>query len=177
MPWIFNSIIDNFDKKAALLALLAACIDEPAAAWLVVVLAAAGIALDGVDGWLARRDGTASHFGARFDMETDALSLLVLTVLVWQHGKAGVWILAAGLMRYAFVAAALALPQLNRPLPERRRRKSAFVASFVLLIVAAAPIVAAPLAQILAATALILLIVSFAIDTLSLVRRADEAPR
>ena len=49
------------------------------------------------------RSNEASSFGARFDMETDALLILVLAALVWQHGKAGPWILAAGLMRYAFV--------------------------------------------------------------------------
>ena len=32
------------------------------------------LSLDGVDGWLARREGLVSAFGARFDMEVDALS-------------------------------------------------------------------------------------------------------
>ena len=45
--------------------------------------------LDGVDGWLARAIALASDFGARFDMETDALFILVLAVLAWQFGKAG----------------------------------------------------------------------------------------
>ncbi len=156
--------------RGGLLAVLAACIGEPASGWLVVAAAATALALDGVDGWLARRDGSASAFGARFDMETDALSLLVLTLLVWQLGKAGVWILLAGLLRYAFVALAWFAPRFDRPLPERLRRKSAFVITFVLLIVAAAPIVTVPLASICAVVALMLLTTSFAIDTLYLVR-------
>ena len=44
-------------------------------------------ALDGVDGWLARRSGIASAFGARFDMEIDALLILVLAVLAWRSAR------------------------------------------------------------------------------------------
>ena len=47
-----------------------------------------GNALDGVDGWLARRRGMSSAFGARFDMEIDALLVQVLAILVWRYGKA-----------------------------------------------------------------------------------------
>lgn len=156
--------------RGGLLAVLAGCIGEPASGWLVVAAAAAALTLDGVDGWLARRDGSATAFGARFDMETDALLLLVLTVLVWQLGKAGGWIVTAGLLRYAFVTLAWLAPRFARPLPERLRRKSAFVIAFVLLIVAAAPIVAATLAAMLAVAALVLLVASFAIDTVYLAR-------
>ena len=42
-------------------------------------------------------------------METDAAFTLVLCALVLQAGQAGPWVLAAGLMRYAFVAAARGL--------------------------------------------------------------------
>ena len=68
------------------------------------------MALNGADGWVARRTRTASAFGARFDMETDALLILVLSALVWRMEKAGAWVIASGLMRYAFVAAAIAWP-------------------------------------------------------------------
>src|SRR5437867_3690361 len=66
--------------------------------------------LDGVDGWLARRTHMASTFGERFDMETDALLILVLSVLAWQYDKAGAWLVLAGLLRYLFVAAGWLLP-------------------------------------------------------------------
>ena len=86
--------------RAALVVLLVALLGvapAPALGWVLVGLGTAGVALDGVDGALARGRDEASEFGARFDMETDALLILVLAALVWQHGKAGVWILAAGL--------------------------------------------------------------------------------
>jgi hypothetical protein len=47
---------------------------------LVAAVAILALTLDGVDGWLARLRGTQSRFGARFDMETDALLVLVLSV-------------------------------------------------------------------------------------------------
>ncbi len=57
--------------------------------WAAVALALVLLALDGVDGFLARRFDQASTFGARFDMETDALLGLALALLVWALGQAG----------------------------------------------------------------------------------------
>ena len=82
---------------------------------LAVALAASVAVLDGVDGWLARRTRMASAFGARFDMETDAALILVLAVLAWQFGRAGAWVLACGLLRYAFVGAGVLWPWLRSP--------------------------------------------------------------
>src|SRR5258705_25472 len=93
--------------RVLLLALLAALIGEPATtrtAWAAVVGGTVIAVLDGVDGAMARRSGMSSEFGARFDMETDALLIMVLSVLVWQQGKAGAWVWLCGLMRYLFVA-------------------------------------------------------------------------
>jgi phosphatidylglycerophosphate synthase len=148
-------------------ALLAALVGEdlPAAAWwAVVVLGTATALLDAVDGPLARRSALASEFGARFDMETDALFTLVLCLLVWQAGQAGPWVLASGLMRYGFVAAARAWPWLAGALPPSRRRQTVCVVQITTLIVCLGPIVPSLLASALAAASLALLTLSFAID-------------
>ena len=120
--------------------------------------------LDLADGWLARRTKLASAFGARFDMEVDALLILVLSVLVWRTGLTGPWVLASGLMRYAFVAAALALPWMNRALPPSRRRQAICVVQIAALVAALAPIVNPSAALALAAGSLALLTWSFAGD-------------
>jgi phosphatidylglycerophosphate synthase len=83
----------------------------------LVVLAAVALVLDAVDGQVARRTGTTSGLGARFDMEVDAFLILVLSVYVAQHF--GWWILAIGAARYAYAAAGLVLPWLRRPAPAR----------------------------------------------------------
>src|SRR5262249_9546245 len=79
--------------RALFVSLVAGLIGEEPSAWLASAAVAAGsvaTVLDGVDGWLARWTGMASAFGARYDMEVDALLIMVLAVLVWEHGKAGI---------------------------------------------------------------------------------------
>ena len=93
---------------------------EPVTA--LIVIAAVALALDAVDGQIARRTGTATALGARFDMEVDAFLILVLSV--YDSRAFGAWVLAIGLMRYAFVAAGRPLPWLRGrcPRPGRVRR-------------------------------------------------------
>ncbi len=78
-----------------------------AAAWGALAAAAGLLALDGLDGRAARGEGQVSAFGARFDLEVDALLILALAVLAAGLGKAGPWVIGLGLMRYLFVLAGL----------------------------------------------------------------------
>jgi phosphatidylglycerophosphate synthase len=154
--------------RAALVALLVALVGEPgsvAAAWMAVTLGATAVALDGVDGWAARRWGTASAFGARFDMETDAALIQVLAVLVWMYGKAGAWVLLAGLLRYGFVAAGWLLPWMRRPLPGSYRARAICVVQVAALLVALAPLSRPPLSAAIALGGLVPLGYSFWVDT------------
>jgi phosphatidylglycerophosphate synthase len=138
--------------------------------WLVVV----ALALDWVDGQVARRTATTSPFGARFDMETDAALVMVLAILAWQSGSVGPWVLASGLLRYAFVAAGWLRPRLRRPLPPSLRRRSAAAVQMVALVVVLAPGVPRPAANLVAAAALALLCWSFFLDTLWLHQHAED---
>ena len=153
--------------RAALTALLIGLLGEraaPSLAWSAVIIAIIVLILDGVDGAIARRQGRASRFGARFDMETDALLILVLALLAWQFAKAGPWVLAAGLVRYVFVAAAGVWPWLRAPLPPSRRRQAVCVAQVGTLIVCLAPFVSRPSSGIVASVGVAALIWSFAVD-------------
>jgi phosphatidylglycerophosphate synthase len=143
-----------------------------AAAWTVVVVGTVAALLDIADGWIARRTGTATAFGARFDMEADSIFIVVLSVLVWRWEKAGAWVLLSGLLRYAFVAAGWLLPWLRQPLPPSLRRKAICVAEIVVLIVAVGPIVAVWFSTLIAAAGLAILGYSFLVDTLWLWRDA-----
>ncbi|HUL81710.1 MAG TPA: CDP-alcohol phosphatidyltransferase family protein [Gammaproteobacteria bacterium] len=133
-------------------------------AWVCVALALLALALDGVDGKVARSRGEVSAFGARFDMETDAALILVLCALAWQQGKVGPWILLAGALRYLFVAAGFALPWLARALPPSRRRQAACVVQVASLIVCLLPVVAPPVSGAVALIGLVALVGSFAAD-------------
>ncbi len=66
--------------------------------------------LDGVDGWLARRYGASSDFGARYDVEADALFVIALSLILLARGAAGPWVLIAGLWRYFYILARLVVP-------------------------------------------------------------------
>jgi phosphatidylglycerophosphate synthase len=161
--------------RAILVALVAGLVGEPrmpAIAEAAVAASLAIIVLDGVDGWAARRQQIASRFGARFDMEIDALLILALSVLAWRYAKAGGWVIASGLLRYLFVAAGAVVPWLRGVLPASRRRQAVCIAQIAALTLALVPAIEPPLSTRLAATALAALGSSFLIDTLWLWRRA-----
>lgn len=160
--------------RAALVALTAGAVGYPATPamlWTLVTLSIVANALDGVDGWVARRTQMASGFGARFDMETDALLILVLSILVWQHEKAGAWVLSCGLMRYGFVVTGWLLPWLAQPLYPTWRGKAVAVGQTLGLAIALAPILPTRLSTLVAGCALAALTWSFAIDVRWLLRR------
>ncbi len=118
--------------RAMLVALVAALIGEPRFPNVATSAAAATVvvsALDGVDGWLARRHQIASSFGARFDMEIDALLILVLAILVTEFEKAGavgdcLGAVALHLRRRRQVLAAAARATVREPPPPGRLRRA-----------------------------------------------------
>jgi len=165
--------------RALLVAGLASLVVRPATpgvAWSVVFIAVVAALLDGVDGWVARRTGTVSAFGSRFDMETDAALILVLAFLVWQYGKAGPWVLLSGLLRYIFVAVGWGWAWMRAPLAPSLRGRIICVVQIGALTVAMAPAIAPPASSMVAAVALLALSYSFLVDTLRL-RRQASLPR
>lgn len=142
--------------------LLASPLRDPRDTTAVVTLASVSLALDGVDGWLARRTGSASAFGARFDGEADAYLILVLSV--WVATSAGWWVLAIGLARYVFAALGLLLPWLRAPLPPRDWRKVVAATAGIVLVVAAADVVPSPVIECALVAALLLVGGSFGRD-------------
>ncbi len=137
---------------------------------MVFVVAAVALGLDGIDGWLARRDGLSSDFGARFDMEVDSALALILALNAWAAGTAGAIVLLIGLPRYVFALAARVLPWLDRPAPERFSRKLVCVVQIATLIALQPPPVAASVANPVVALVAAALIWSFGKDVLWLWR-------
>ncbi|WP_037859292.1 CDP-alcohol phosphatidyltransferase family protein [Streptomyces sp. NRRL F-5065] len=141
---------------------------------LLVGLTAVALLLDGVDGQVARRTGTTTALGARFDMEVDAFLILVLSV----HVAAGLgpWVLLIGGMRYGFVAAARVWPWLTAPLPPSTARKTVAALQGVLLLVAGARLLPDAVNTGVALLALGLLVWSFGRDVLWLWRTSRHRP-
>ena len=134
--------------------------------WWVIVLSTGVMVTDGFDGWTARRTGTATPFGARFDMELDSVLMLALSLLVALSGKVGAWVVAAGVPRYLFVAAGWLYPPLAAPLPPSRRRQTVCVVQGIALLVALGPIIPPPAAAAAALLGVAALVYSFGVDVL-----------
>jgi phosphatidylglycerophosphate synthase len=143
--------------------------------WLLVSIATVALLSDGLDGWAARRSGMTSDFGAHFDIEVDALFLLVLSTLVYATGEIGDWVIASGVLRYAFVLSGYFWPQLALPLLPLWRRKAICVLQFAVLIIALAPIVPTAAAQMLCLGGVALLCYSFAADLIWLASKRSCA--
>lgn len=122
----------------AVAALMADAFVRPAAVPALVTLSVVALVLDAVDGWVARRTGTASPLGARFDGEVDAFLILVLSVYV-SH-SIGPWVLTIGAARYVFLAAGWLLPWMRAALPARYWRKTVAAIQGITLTVAAADV-------------------------------------
>ncbi len=90
-------------------------------------LVAVVLSLDLLDGWCARRFGDASPFGAHFDMETDALLVLLLTLRLWLAEGFGAWVLWAGLLRYLYVLWLWLWPGTGREAPRSLFGRLAFL--------------------------------------------------
>jgi len=142
---------------------------RPVPAALLVGLAAVALALDYVDGEVARRTGTVSELGARLDGEVDAFLILALSVYV--APIAGAWVLAIGAARYVFLAAGWTLPWMRARLPRRDWRKTVAATQGIVLAVAAADVLPLALVQAALAFALAMLAESFGRDVFWLWRR------
>jgi phosphatidylglycerophosphate synthase len=163
--------------RALLVSAVAGFVGEPHAPGLAAAAAATSALatiLDGLDGWLARRSQMVSAFGARFDMEIDALLIQVLSILAWRYGKAGVWVLASGLLRYVFAATGWVWSWMRRPLVPSMRRKAVCVVQIAGLILSISPVITRPASAWIAAAALAALSYSFLTDTVWLWRRSDQ---
>ena len=154
--------------RGVLVAALAATLGEslgPLAGWGIATAGLAAFVLDWVDGKVARRTGWSTPFGARLDMELDAITILVLCGLAWQLGQAGAWVLLGGALRYLFVAASWVWPWMDRPLPPSERRRFVCGVQIGTLLLCLLPWPVAGLATAIAAFGLVSLVTSFAIDT------------
>ena len=145
---------------------------EPVPVTALVPLAALALALDAVDGWVARRTRTGK-LGAQFDGEVDAFLILVLSVYVAR--SAGAWVLAIGTARYAFLAAGWPLRWMRAPLQPRFWRKVVAATQGIVLTVAAAGVLPAGAMTAALVVALVLLFESFGRDVLWLWRTRVES--
>lgn len=134
-------------------------------------LAILALCLDGVDGYLARRQGLISPFGARFDIEVDAAFALTLAVYAAVTKVAAPYVVLLGLPYYAFTLARRFWPWLDAPLPDSLARKAVCVAQISVLIAILVPWIPAALLNAAVLAVICALVWSFGRDILWLSRR------
>jgi phosphatidylglycerophosphate synthase len=161
-------------SRIALLCLVLGLVPERGR-W-VAIVAFAVWTLDGLDGWLARKRGEVSEFGAHFDMESDSYAVLLLDLQLVVHHGYGVWVLIAGGLRYLYVLSRFWIgPRVVR---ERRSTSARWIFSLLVMsrVIACWPNVrdiAAPLVAI----ATCAVVVSFAPDFYALRGGHHVAPK
>jgi glycosyltransferase involved in cell wall biosynthesis/phosphatidylglycerophosphate synthase len=101
--------------------------------------AVAVLCLDWLDGRVARRRREVTAFGAKFDMETDALFIAVVGAKLAVAGRLGAWILVPGLLRYIY-ALAIGLVETRGEAPRSRFGRYVFAVQGASLAVALWPI-------------------------------------
>jgi len=153
---------------AGVTGLVADSFGRPVSITALVTLSAVALALDAVDGQVARRTGTATPLGARFDGEADAFLILVLSIAVSRDY--GSWVLAIGAARYAFLLAGLLIPWLAAPLPPRFWGKVVAAVTGIVLTVAVSGVTSRLVGMIAVAAALLLLAESFGRNVIWLYR-------
>jgi phosphatidylglycerophosphate synthase len=123
-----------------------------------VALVVSLLVLDGVDGRVARARSEVSKVGASFDMETDALTVMVLAFLLWHVESIGPWVLIAGLWRYGYAFVIALVPALGDSPPSRIHR---WIFSCLMIAFAGAFVPWPPLPRTLAAIGTTLVSLSF----------------
>jgi phosphatidylglycerophosphate synthase len=144
---------------AGVAGLVADSFARPVSVTALVTLATVALALDAVDGQVARRTGTATPLGARIDGEADAFLILLLSIYVSQDY--GSWVLVIGTARYALLLAGWLIPWLAAPLPPRYWGKVVAAVQGIVLTVAASGLLDRLAGMIAVAAALLLLAESF----------------
>jgi phosphatidylglycerophosphate synthase len=140
-------------------ALVADSFARPVPVAVLTGLAAVALLLDAVDGRIARRTGTVSAVGARFDMEVD--SVLVLLLALYTARALGAWVVLLGCVHYGLLLARRLLPWLREPTPPRYWCKVVAAVQGVVLTVTAAGVLPEPVAVLALVGVAALLVESF----------------
>ena len=144
---------------AGVAGLVADSFGRPVPSTALVTLSTVALALDAMDGQVARRTGTATPLGGRIDGEVDAFLILLLSIVVSQDY--GGWVLAIGAARYALLLAGWLIPWLAAPLPPRYWGKVVAAVTGIVLTVAVSGLLDRRAGMIAVAAALLLLAESF----------------
>ena len=161
----------TFARLAGCAALPALFTRVPAVAFTAVLFGL--LAVDGIDGAVARRTGRSTPFGARLDLEADAFLTLMMCLMLRQAGLVGSWVLIAGLWRYAYSGLLAVIPARGE---EPRSRLSRAIAGLLMLSLSGAFLLGPTWAPAAAGLGTALVSCSFVRSLIWSYRRPPRAP-
>ena len=140
---------------------------------LILALLATNVALDMLDGFVARRKEQVTRLGGTFDGETDAIFVLIAYLYFLLADGIGAWILVPGVLPYAY---RLAMRALDGPgFRQERQQLAAILAGINYVVLLAALSAAPPLRPPLLGLSLIIVLSSFCVSFLRHWRHAAPA--
>lgn len=140
-------------------------------AWALPVLAGAAWSLDGIDGYVARRTGTVTERGGRWDNTTDVTLVGVLALAVVRDVP---WAPVGAALYPAYRLGRRVRPAWQRPLPGSRRGKVVGAALTGTLLAGTVPGLPRGLVAVATGASVGLVLWSFAVDLAWLERAARE---
>ena len=129
------------------------------------------VSLDGVDGWLARKYKQSTTFGQYFDMELDALFVMMMCCYYFSFKEIGIWILFPGLLRYLYRIGIDIFPK--KSFRESKKRYASTIAGIFFTILILVLFLGQELRLYLLAFGSLLIVVSFSISIVEYVKYDD----
>ncbi|AGB37445.1 CDP-alcohol phosphatidyltransferase family protein [Natronococcus occultus] len=139
-------------------------------AWAPAILFALGAGLDAIDGLLARATDSTTELGARLDVETDGLAVLVGAVVAVAADAVPTAFLAVGAARYLFVLGTWWRRRRGRPvleLPPSRVRRPLGALAMAAVWIALAPVPGRTISYAVGAAVMVPFLANFCRDWLA----------
>jgi len=126
------------------------------------------VCLDGVDGWMARKFNHSTLFGQYFDMELDALFVLLMCCWYYLFEEVGFWILVPGLLRYFYKLGIDLFPK--NEFKERKKTYASTIAGIFFVSLLFGLILENSLRQVNLAIGSALIVFSFSVSTIEYIK-------
>lgn len=141
-------------------------------AWVLTAFSL-NVAIDAVDGYVARRLGEATPFGAVFDREVDALFVLVAYLYLCLVRDLGVWVLLPGLLPYLYRLLVMAV---SAPISAHDKERFAAPLAAVNFLLLLAAVSAPAHAELIVGVSIAVVLMSFSVSFTSLYRHVHPLP-
>ena len=127
--------------------------------WCLTAYILGVLAVDGLDGYLARKTNTVSYFGAIFDRESDAFYVWLVCCTLFVTQQMPAWVLLIGMLRYVYVLVLIFIKEPEQP--EIKTRRAQVIAAILMIGLGITFIIPSPYLHLFVGLLLLLVLYSF----------------